>query len=79
MTDFIFAHSLRYIPYLPLAFLFTCLANAYYLFETQWINQGMNLPERIQYLEQRWAFFLGFGLPITTASYFLYVIDVATI
>lgn len=70
-TDLLVAHLLRYIPYLPLAFLFTSLANAYYVFEITWINKGMSLPERIRHLEERWCWYLGFGVPITLLSYFL--------
>lgn len=72
----LFAFALRYIPVIggPLAFLYCSAANSYYAFEAQWLKSGWGLNERIQYLEQRWSYFLGFGLPITLISYWSYVV-----
>ena len=71
----IFAFALRYIPIVgaPLSFLYCSAANSYYVFEAQWLKSGWPLFERIQYLEQRWSYFLGFGLPITLISFWSYV------
>ena len=75
----LFAFALRYIPVVggPLSFLYCSAANSYYVYEAQWIKSGWGLNERIQYLEQRWSYFLGFGLPITLVSYWSYAVPLS--
>ncbi len=53
------------------AFAYSCLQTGLYAFEYTWINIGWTLPQRILYFEERWLYFLGFGLPCTAATYFL--------
>jgi len=43
--------------------IFFCWVNAYYCFEFIWIARGLSLSRRIRYLEERWMYFLTFGLP----------------
>ncbi|KZO95714.1 hypothetical protein CALVIDRAFT_482410 [Calocera viscosa TUFC12733] len=56
---------LAYVPLLgqPAGFVFTCWVNSYYCFEFVGIARGMTLSERIKYHEERWAYYLAFGLP----------------
>jgi len=61
-------NNLPSIPYLPnvgplLGFCFLCWLDSYYLFEFVWVARGMSLSRRIRYLEERWAYYLAFGLP----------------
>ncbi|KAG9100662.1 hypothetical protein FS749_013898 [Ceratobasidium sp. UAMH 11750] len=58
---------LSYIPVLgpAVAFIFVCWIDAFYCFEFMWIAKGMRLSERVRYEEERWAYFLAFGLPST--------------
>ena len=38
--------------------------SAFYLFETRLIYKGFVLPQRIQFLQRRWLYFLGYGTPL---------------
>ena len=38
-----------------------------YAFEYKWINEGWRVEKRVSYIEQRWPYFLGFGLPLALA------------
>lgn len=60
------------IPYLgrPLSFLFMCLVDGYYCFEQAWISRGWSLDRRMRYCEERWSYFIAFGLPSTAVSFF---------
>lgn len=40
-----------------------------------WLKHGISLEERIKSLDSRWAYYFGFGLPITLASYWSYVFE----
>lgn len=37
---------------------------AFYLFETRLIYKGFKLPQRIEFLQRRWLYFLGYGTPL---------------
>lgn len=37
----------------------------------KWVNLGYTMDQRMAYLEKHWAFFLGFGIPLTTLTFFL--------
>eukprot|EP00045_Choanoeca_perplexa_P022442 m.9567 g.9567 ORF g.9567 m.9567 type:complete len:317 (-) comp9448_c0_seq1:58-1008(-) len=64
---------------LPLSFLYNCWISSLYCFEYSWINAGWSLQTRVEYFETHWAFFLGFGLPFTAATFFLpFMVSVAT-
>eukprot|EP00730_Choanoeca_flexa_P015367 TRINITY_DN7044_c0_g1_i3.p2 TRINITY_DN7044_c0_g1~~TRINITY_DN7044_c0_g1_i3.p2 ORF type:complete len:320 (+),score=48.69 TRINITY_DN7044_c0_g1_i3:115-1074(+) len=64
---------------LPLSFLYNCWISSLYCFEYSWINNGWSLQRRVEYFEQHWAYFLGFGLPFTAATFFLsFMVSAAT-
>lgn len=44
------------------------LLNAFYAFEYQWFNLGWEVNKRLSYVEARWSYFLGFGLPLALAT-----------
>jgi len=44
-------------------FVFLCWVDSYYCFEFVWIARGLSLSRRIRHLEERWAYYLAFGLP----------------
>lgn len=60
------------MPYLGriLSFLFMSLVDGYYCFEQAWISRGWSLDRRMRYCEERWAYFVAFGLPSTAVSFF---------
>ena len=60
------------IPFVgrTLSFLFMCLVDGYYCFEQAWIARGWSLERRMRYCEERWAYFIAFGLPSTAVSFF---------
>ncbi|EPQ32062.1 uncharacterized protein PFL1_00260 [Pseudozyma flocculosa PF-1] len=60
------------IPYLgrPLSFLFMSFVDGYYCFEQAWIARGWSLERRTRYCEERWSYFVAFGLPSTAVSFF---------
>ncbi|KAI9205879.1 etoposide-induced protein 2.4-domain-containing protein [Polychytrium aggregatum] len=60
------------IPVLGPSLSFVCSAwmFSFFSFEYKWIYQGWPLEKRIDYLEKRWAYFLGFGLPGAAATFF---------
>ncbi|KAK0459556.1 etoposide-induced protein 2.4-domain-containing protein, partial [Desarmillaria tabescens] len=64
-TSVVVSFALGYVPYVGpvVGFLFLCWVDSYYCFEFVWIARGMSLSRRIRYLEERWAYFLAFGLP----------------
>ncbi|PBK77973.1 EI24-domain-containing protein [Armillaria solidipes] len=64
-TSVVVSFALGYIPYVGpvIGFLFLCWVDSYYCFEFLWIARGMSLSRRIRYLEERWAYYLAFGLP----------------
>jgi len=58
---------LSYMPYIGFyaSFAFLCWIDAYYCFEFVWIAKGMSLEKRTTHLEERWAYYFAFGLPVT--------------
>ncbi|QRW00657.1 Etoposide-induced protein 2.4 (EI24) [Ceratobasidium sp. AG-Ba] len=58
---------LSYVPILgsTAAFIFVCWIDAFYCFDFMWDARGMRLSERMRHEEERWAYFLAFGLPST--------------
>jgi len=55
------------VPTLGPAFSFVCICwlYAFYCFEYKWVNKGWDLETRLDYLENHWAYFAGFGAPFT--------------
>ncbi|KAN0076893.1 Etoposide-induced protein [Tylopilus felleus] len=66
LTSVIVSFALGAIPYGgPLiSFAFMCWVDAYYCFEFIWVARGLSLSGRVRYLEERWAYFFAFGLPL---------------
>ncbi|KAJ3326439.1 Etoposide induced 2.4 mRNA [Blyttiomyces sp. JEL0837] len=44
--------------------------SAFLCFEYKWVGRGWTLDRRVEYFEERWAYFAGFGLPITMCTFF---------
>ncbi|GAA5859283.1 hypothetical protein JCM1840_003833 [Sporobolomyces johnsonii] len=63
--------ALRWIPFVGglLAFIYACIVDAYYCFEQHWVRNGWPFEDRVRHIEQRWAYALGFGFPITLLSW----------
>lgn len=53
----------RYMLGPVLAFAFFCWVDSYYCFEGAWIARGLSLPGRVRHTEERWAYYLAFGIP----------------
>jgi hypothetical protein len=62
-----------YLPFigLPVQIVFFSWLSAFYCFDYRWRFGGFNIERRKTAFARDWAFFLGFGLPITVASHFL--------
>ncbi|KAJ1929590.1 hypothetical protein IWQ60_001020 [Tieghemiomyces parasiticus] len=71
-TYVVWASLIYLVPYVgPLgSFIYFCWIYAFYCFEYQWINKNWSFEKRLDYLESRWAYFLGFGLPCTLCTFF---------
>lgn len=68
----------KFVPIVGPPFYFICLCwlNAVYCFDYKWGNQKWSLHKKISYCETRWLYFIGFGLPITLATFFFeYIIS----
>ncbi|KAH8555317.1 etoposide-induced protein 2.4-domain-containing protein, partial [Umbelopsis sp. PMI_123] len=68
-----FLSILQMIPQIGtiVSFIVSCWFMSYYCFEFKWINLGLTMDQRMSSLERHWAFFLGFGIPLTTLTFFL--------
>eukprot|EP00051_Salpingoeca_urceolata_P024415 m.429022 g.429022 ORF g.429022 m.429022 type:complete len:207 (+) comp20235_c0_seq11:340-960(+) len=55
----------------PLSFVYTCWLYSLYSFEYTWLNARWSVRKRLDYYESHWAYFLGFGVPFTVATFFL--------
>ncbi|KAM0755327.1 hypothetical protein T439DRAFT_320034 [Meredithblackwellia eburnea MCA 4105] len=67
----LFTYLLSYVPFFgsPISFIYACVVDSYYCFENQWLKSGWSFGERVKQLEERWGYFIGFGLPITLFSW----------
>jgi len=54
----------------PISFMFMCWLYAFYSFEYKWINKGWSLEKRLEFLETHWAYFAGFGFPVTVITFY---------
>lgn len=55
--------SLQVLKY-PILYVGNAWLSAFYLFETRLIYKGYTLPQRIEFLQRRWLYFLGYGTPL---------------
>ncbi|KAG0147316.1 hypothetical protein CROQUDRAFT_43060 [Cronartium quercuum f. sp. fusiforme G11] len=71
LNYFAFSHALARVPYIGigLSFVYCTIANSFYCFDRSWTKAGLSFEERIQSLEERWAYHAGFGMAITTISF----------
>ncbi|KIY66291.1 hypothetical protein CYLTODRAFT_377968 [Cylindrobasidium torrendii FP15055 ss-10] len=65
VTSVMVSFLLAYTPIIgPLiSFIYLSWVDSYYFFEFIWIARGLSLSRRIRFLEERWVYFLGFGMP----------------
>lgn len=49
---------------IPVLFMGYAWLSGFYLFETRLIYKGYTLPQRIEFLQRRWLYFLGYGTPL---------------
>jgi len=52
-------------------FIMTSWMYALYCFEYKWIHKNHDFNERVKTFHEHWAYFLGFGIPLTAFTYFL--------
>eukprot|EP00042_Codosiga_hollandica_P027833 m.141414 g.141414 ORF g.141414 m.141414 type:complete len:312 (+) comp52600_c0_seq2:271-1206(+) len=74
------AWALMFIPTIgPIfSFVYTSWLCSLWCFEYAWVSEGWDLKRRIEYFENKWAYFLGFGMPFTiVTSYFSFMISSA--
>eukprot|EP00128_Syssomonas_multiformis_P011083 Colp12_sorted_trinity150504_noHs@10682 len=66
------AVAISFIPVLgpPVSFCYLSWLYAMYCFEYKWMNKGWALERRLDYFENAWAYFLGFGFPGTCCTFF---------
>jgi len=64
--------AVTFIPALggPLCFVHVCWLYSLYSFDYKWDKQGRRLLSRLQYFEERWAYFFGFGFPLASLTAF---------
>mmetsp|Transcript_16346 Transcript_16346/g.24619 ORF Transcript_16346/g.24619 Transcript_16346/m.24619 type:complete len:298 (+) Transcript_16346:98-991(+) len=51
-----------------LCFVHVCWLYSLYSFDYKWDKEGRRLDNRLQYFEERWAYFLGFGFPLAIVT-----------
>ncbi|KAF7266797.1 EI24 domain-containing protein tank [Rhynchophorus ferrugineus] len=61
LINYILLHPVGYILYMVQL----TLLHSLYCFEYKWFNMGWKLHERLAFIEAHWAYFIGFGLPLT--------------
>ena len=54
----------------PVAFCLYSLTYSFYAFEYVWALEGVHLKQRILKMEEQWLFFVGFGAPCASLSFF---------
>ncbi|KAI8587779.1 etoposide-induced protein 2.4-domain-containing protein [Geranomyces variabilis] len=61
-----------FIPYVgpALSFLCFCWVASFYSFEYRWASKGWSLQQRVDHFESHWAYYIGFGFPVTALTFF---------
>ncbi|TPX58496.1 hypothetical protein PhCBS80983_g03074 [Powellomyces hirtus] len=64
--------AIYFLPYAgpPLSFICFCWTASFYSFEYRWANKGWSLQQRVDHFESHWAYYIGFGLPVTALTFF---------
>ncbi|KZS98931.1 hypothetical protein SISNIDRAFT_403693 [Sistotremastrum niveocremeum HHB9708] len=72
VSSILLSFCLAQIPFAGrlISTVFLCWIDSYYCFEFYWISLGMDPSQRTRFLEDRWAYFLGFGIAPTLISCF---------
>lgn len=75
VVQFLFLCQALIVSMLPLSpigeileFIHMCLLYSLYAFEYKWFNMGWELHRRLEFIENNWPYFVGFGLPMTIAT-----------
>lgn len=71
-TLIIQAKALYFIPFIGsfLSFTLFSLITSWYSFEYAWNCLNYSLEKKVQIIEENWIYFLGFGAPLTLATFF---------
>nr|KAJ3421070.1 hypothetical protein HK105_004577 [Polyrhizophydium stewartii] len=66
------ASLVRHIPVVGplLSFVLLDFLFAFFAFEYKWINRKWPLSQQLDFFESHWAYFAGFGLPMTLLTFF---------
>ncbi|KNC83236.1 hypothetical protein SARC_04514 [Sphaeroforma arctica JP610] len=64
--------GLNLVPHVgpTLSFILMCWLYALYCFEFKWSSFRWSLDKRLAFIEDRWPYFLGFGLPLSCVTVF---------
>lgn len=62
---------LYYLPFVgpPLYFVHSCWLASIYCFEYRWVHLRWGSNRRLDYFEQHWLYFAGFGFPVSCVSF----------
>ncbi|KAI0031496.1 etoposide-induced protein 2.4-domain-containing protein, partial [Vararia minispora EC-137] len=66
ITSVALSYALGFIPLAgrPAEFVYFAWVDAFYCFEFVWIARGLSLSKRVRHLEEHWAYYLAFGIPV---------------
>lgn len=66
-------YAVQVVPWVgrPVAAAFSTLLCSLYAFEYAWSMQGVSVPKRLMFIEENWAYFVGFGAPTVLLTFFL--------
>lgn len=65
------SNIIYWVPYVGPGLSFVLLSYIYSLYSFEYRLDMMNLDQKLSFIEERYAYFFGFGLPITVATFFL--------
>jgi hypothetical protein len=58
-----------------LKFVFTVFVASLWCFEYVWVERHWDAQRRFRHFEKHYAYFLGFGIPLTLGTYFMGMAD----